>query len=76
MIEQGRFEVPQSCREWENVKWADHLSNNYSNIPDKELKVVNACFAWSVLFVKYPSEITGKDSRAILRKQFYKQLIF
>lgn len=68
MITSGKMEIPQSYMKWEELKWADHLSKNFSCIPDKELLVVWACFSWSVLFVKTPNGVGKKESRAVFKK--------
>lgn len=68
MIEIGRLEVPQSYLQWEKLKMWDQLGKNYSRIPDKELKVVSACFSWADLFIKYPNSDNGKESRVIFKR--------
>lgn len=68
MIESGTLEVPQSYMQWEKLKMWDQLGKNISRIPDKDLKVVSACFSWADLFIKYPNPDNGKESRVIFKR--------
>jgi len=68
MVKIGRLEIPRSYMQWEKLKMWDQLGKNYSRIPDKELKVVSACFSWWDLFIKYPNPDDGKESRVIFKR--------
>ncbi len=68
MVKSKILQAPQSWKEYINFKMMDNLGKNYSKIPDKELKVVSACFYWEGIFTKDPHD--EKRSRVFARRAF------
>jgi anaerobic magnesium-protoporphyrin IX monomethyl ester cyclase len=66
MISDGYITKSDEFMQWEKMKWLDVLGANYSKVPDKELKVVWACFSWKSLFVKHFDVKRDRDRWLIL----------
>ena len=68
LVENGEFAVPKSYEEWEKVKMMDLFGENYSKVPDRELKVVSSYFYLLNFLWKYPGDET--QSRVYVKKSF------
>lgn len=66
LADEGRIKKTDDFTQWERMKWVDVLGTNYSKVPDKDLKVVWACFSWKSLFVKHYDVKKKKDRWLIL----------
>lgn len=74
LIRENKFKEPKTCEEWEKMKMMDIFGVNYSQIPDKELKVVSAYYYLQNFVWKDPIRRTG--SRVYIKKAFNQVINF
>ena len=61
LVEAGRITVPKNLDEWAQFGQERHfLEKNYSEIPDRDLKVIHYFFYWRVLFQNRKDKTTGR----------------
>ncbi len=68
LIKNKKLSIPQSYKEWEKFKMMDLFGENYSKVPDRELKVVSAYFFLQSLLWKSSGSKT--QSRVYVKKAF------
>lgn len=67
LVSQGKFAEPVSYQQWAKMKMMDLFGVNYSDVPDRELRVVSAHFYLRNFFWKYEG---GGPSRVYINKAF------
>jgi len=72
LVKSGNFTVPDTYREWLKFPKLNRLGKNFSQVPDRDLKVVSAWFLWASIFGKYRNNKT--KSRALADKDFGQSL--
>lgn len=68
LVGEGQFKAPATMREWMKFPKLNRLTKNFSQLPDRDLKVVCSWFLWSSIFGKYRDY--GGQSRVIAKKAF------
>lgn len=68
LIADGQFKAPATMREWMKYPKLNRLTKNFSQLPDRDLKVVCSYFMWSTIFGKYRDY--NRQSRVIAKKAF------
>lgn len=66
LIENKRMEAPDSYKEWQKLKWLDKLGENFSKVPERDLKVIANWFSLSIIMSK--SGKSREDSRFWLKR--------
>jgi len=68
LVAEGQFKAPATMREWMRYPKLNRLTKNFSQVPDRDLKVVCSYFLWQSIFKKYRDY--GGNSRVIAKKAF------
>jgi len=81
LVESGRLTLPRTLRGWENIRPQEDLFANFSDVPTRELRVVQSFFYWRSFFRRNFSRDAGRyefafntleaSLRHILRQGFF-----
>jgi radical SAM superfamily enzyme YgiQ (UPF0313 family) len=59
-VKEGKLKAPETYKDWLKLKWMDAVGVNFSNIPEKELRVVSSCVLLNIFNNKVESRIWAK----------------
>lgn len=68
LVKNKKFIAQNSYKEWLRFTTLTSLGKNFSNVPDKDLKVISAYFMFASIFGKYHDDKT--ESRVYAKKAF------
>ncbi len=64
LVARGLYNEPESIQELYKISPLERMEYNYSNIPDRDIKVVRACFMWR----SFTSQTTGGEKFGFAKK--------